>query len=197
MKTIMQKTIDCIFRTILLTAFFSGMVSFQQVSAQTKNPGVRIGTYDSRAVVFAYTRSAFFAKHQELFAKQSDSAAKAKDTARIRELSIRAMSYQHLLHQMVFGTGTTSAIMDLVKDQLPDLAKKEGVSMILSKFEVPFQDPSVETVDLTRAVMKLFKAGEQIDAMAGEIIKSDPVPLEDLTMEEELLDLYCKRFGNK
>jgi hypothetical protein len=33
--------------------------------------------------------------------------------------------------------------------------------------------------------------------MAGDISKADPVPLEDLTIEVEMLDLYCKRFGKK
>jgi hypothetical protein len=31
--------------------------------------------------------------------------------------------------------------------------------------------------------------------MAAEIVKTEPVPLEDLTIKEEMLGLYCIRFG--
>lgn len=197
MKTAIKKKMHCTFRMILLTAIFSGGVFLGQAPAQTKSQGVTIGTYDSRVIVFAYTRSDFFKTHQQIFAKQSDSASKAKDTARIKELSVHAMSYQHLLHQMVFGTCSISAIIDLVKERLPELAQKEQVSIIVSKFEIPFQDASVKSVDLTEAVAQLFHPTEDIKSMSDEIRKSDPVPLEELTLESDMLDLYCKRFGKK
>lgn len=197
MKTAIKKKMHCTFRMILLTAIFSGGVFLGQAPAQTKSQGVTIGTYDSRVIVFAYTRSDFFKTHQQIFAKQSDSASKAKDTARIKELSVQAMSYQHLLHQMVFGTCSISAIIDLVKERLPELAQKEQVSIIVSKFEIPFQDASVKSVDLTEAVAQLFHPTEDIKSMSDEIRKSDPVPLEELTLESDMLDLYCKRFGKK
>ncbi|MEI6434606.1 MAG: hypothetical protein WCP32_07165 [Bacteroidota bacterium] len=167
------------------------------VFAQKKPAGLKIGTYDSRIITFAWSRSDYFKQHIKRFSMQSDSAQKANDTARIKELSIQAMSYQHLLHLMIFGTGSVTAIMDLVKDKLPGLAKKEGVSMIVSKYELNFTDPSAELVDLTNLIAQLFKPLENIDKMEGEISKVQPLLLEELTIENEMLDLYCHRFGKK
>jgi hypothetical protein len=44
-------------------------------------------------------------------------------------------------------------------------------------------------------VSGLFHPTENTDRMAAEIVKTEPVPLEDLTIEEKMLGLYCIRFG--
>lgn len=166
-----------------------------QVLSQPKVQVLKIGTYDSRIIIFAYSRSAFFRQHMMKFNSANDSAQKAKDTAKIRELSIQAMSYQHLLHQMVFGTGSVTAVMDLVKDKIPEIARNAGVSMVLSKWEMMYKDPSAEVIDLTEQIVQLFNPKEDIHKMMEEISKTEPVPLEELTIEDEMLDGYCRRFG--
>ena len=107
------------------------------------------------------------------------------------------MSYQHLLHQMVFSKGSAAGIMELVKDKLPDVAKEAGVKIVLSKYELSYQDPSVEIVDLTPQVCQLFKPTENIDKMADGIKKSQPIPLDELSIEAEMIEAYCNRFGKK
>jgi hypothetical protein len=190
------------------TTLFSASILAMAMSVLFLFPGIRlqarelpkktkIGVYDSRAVVFAWSRSEMFRGNMAKFGRQSDSAQIAGDTAKIRELTVRMISYQHLLHQMVFGTGTVAAIMEQVKDRLPEVAEKAGVSMIVSKFEVNFSDPSIEKVDVTNLLIPLFKPMEDIEKMVGEIEKTDPVPLEDLAIEEEMLDGFCTRFGKK
>jgi hypothetical protein len=108
------------------------------IHAQEKNTHLKIGTYDSRIVTFAWSRSEYFREHLALIGRQTDSAEKAHDTARLKEVSAGAMSNQHLLHQMVFSNGSAAFIMALVRDKLPEL-----------------------------------------------------------TIENEMLDLYCRRFGGK
>jgi hypothetical protein len=191
----MKRSVSLFSKGALAFLFMFLSLSSHPLSAQTKTEIQKIGVYDSRVITFAWSRSSFFRDHQVKFAHQSDSAEKARDTARIRELSVHAVSYQHLLHQMVFSSGSVSAVIDLVRDKLPDVAKAAGVIMIVSKYELNYKDPSVEVVDLTGQIAQLFKPAENIDKMAGEISKSEPVPLEDLDIEQELWDLYCKRFG--
>lgn len=191
----MKNSISFHLRLAVLILISISLLPAGRVSAQNSPGKLKIGVYDSRAVVFAYSRSDFFREHQAKFARQSDSLNKAKDTAGIRQLSIYAISYQHLLHQMVFGTGSTAAITALVRDQLPEVARQAGVSVLVSKFELTYSDPSVEIVDLTNKVIQLFKPTENIDQMVGEITKTEPVPLEDLTIEEEMLTGFCMRFG--
>ncbi|MEI6424953.1 MAG: hypothetical protein WCP55_22260, partial [Lentisphaerota bacterium] len=190
------------FNKSLLVLFLSFLFCFiatpeNSIYAQKKGTKLRIGTYDSRVIVFAWSRSAYFKEKMGKFKMQSDSAEKANDSLKTKELSVYAMSFQHLLHQMVFSTGTVASIIEVVKDQLPELAKKEGVSLIVSKWEVNFVDPSVEITDLTSQVAQLFNPAENIAKMADEIVKAQPVPLDDLTIEEDMLNLYCKRFGTK
>jgi hypothetical protein len=188
--------------TSILTAAFAlifaiiSLISIQAY-AQKKPPATRIGTYDSRIVTFAWSRSDYFMQHMKKLSQQSDSAEKAHDTARVKELSVGMMSYQHLLHQMVFSNGSVGMVMELVKDKLPELAKTAGVSVILSKWELNFSDQAVEITDLTDQVSKLFNPKENIDNMSGEIRKQEPIPLEELMVEGDMLDLYCKRFGGK
>jgi len=58
------------------------------VIAQSSPVKIKIGVYDSRIVTLAWSRSAFFADHQKMFGLKSDSATRAHDTARLKELSI-------------------------------------------------------------------------------------------------------------
>lgn len=167
------------------------------ISAQQKPGKIKIGIYDSRAVIFAYSRSRMFRDYMKNFSLRSDSAEKANDTVKIRELSIHAMSFQHLLHQQIFCTGTVMAVVGKVADKLPGLAKKNGVLIIMSKFEIPYKDEEVELIDLTSQVVTLFNPMENIDKMLAEISKAEPVALDDLDIEEDMLNLYCKRFGQK
>ena len=165
--------------------------------AQQKSAAMKIGTYDSRIVTFAWSRSDFFGQRLAKIRQQSDSAEKAHDTVKLKEVSVGAISYQHLLHQMVFSSGSAAFIMALVKDKLPGLAKSAGVSIILSKWELTWSDPGVEIVDLTSQVAALFNPKDNIDKMAGEMTKQDPIPIDHLDIENDMIDGYCKRFGKK
>ena len=158
---------------------------------------MKIGTYDSRVVTFAWSRSEFFKQQMIKITHKSDSAEKVNDTARVKELSVEMMSYQHLLHQMVFSNGSVGIVMAQVKEKLPGLAKTAGVTVILSKWELNYLDPSVETVDLTNQVAQLFQPKEDIAKMAGEISAQPPVQLDELGIETDMLDSYCRRFGKK
>lgn len=166
-------------------------------SAQKKSTVIKIGTYDSRLIIFAWSRTDMLKQYLTRLGQRSDSAKKANDTARTKELSIQAISFQHLLHQMVFSTGSVASFMTVIKDKLPELAKNEGVSIIVSKYELNYNDPSFEIVDLTKQVAALFQPKENIDKMAADIAGLSPIPIEEMTIETDMLDGYCKLFGKK
>jgi hypothetical protein len=193
----MKKTVQISFSVI--TLFFLIILSPGGITAFGQNPVsvVKIGTYDSRIVIFAWSRSDYFRQQMMKFKQQSDSAEKAHDTARVKKLSIQAMSFQHLLHQTVFSNGSCGYVTALVKDKLPELARTAGVSVILSKWEVTFSDPSVEIVDLTSQVAQLFQPKENIDPMSKDISAQQPIPIDEMGIETDMLDLYCQRFGKK
>ena len=193
----MKKSVLCLLQSPAVILLVIASLPVSMAAAQKSANTLKIGVYDSRVVVFAYSRSTLFREHIEKFTKQSDSATKASDTASIKELSVHSMSYQHLLHQMVFGSGSIITVMDLVRDRLPEVAKQAGVSVLMSKFEMMFKDPSVETVDVTSQIIQLFKPNENLDKMITEIYKNEPIPLDDLDIEADMIDSYCSRFGGK
>lgn len=167
----------------------------KQAIAQAGKAGIKIGTCDTRVVALAWSRSQWFKDHMVKIGQESEAAEKAKDTVKLKELSVSMMSFQHLLHQMVFSNGSAGFLMSLVKDKLPELAKKEGVMMIVSKWELPFADASLQTVDLSLKVAALFNSSEEISKMAGEMTRQEPVPLDEMDIDGDILDLYCRRFG--
>ena len=181
---------------VAATLLVMSMTSFQAF-AQKKSAVLKIGTYDSRIVTFAWSRTDLLKQHMMKIGQQTDSSRKANDTARIKEISVEAMSYQHLLHQMVFSTGSVASIMTIIKDKLPELAKKEGVSIIVSKWELNYNDPSIQVIDLTNQVAALFQPKENIDKMAADIAGQAPVPIEELGIETDMLDGYCRMFDKK
>ena len=193
MKKQIQITISVIAFLILTILQPAGNMVF----AQKTKAAIRIGTYDSRIVTFAWSRSDYFKQRLIKINQQSDSATKAHDTARIKELSVEAMSYQHLLHLMIFSNGSIGFVMAIVKDKLPGLAKTAGVSVILSKWELNFSDPSIEIVDLTSQVAQLFQPKENIDQMSKDISAQQPIPIDEFGIETDMLDGYCNRFGKK
>jgi hypothetical protein len=178
------------------------MVSFlfpagNMTFAQNTKAAIRIGTYDSRIVTFAWSRSDYFKEHMIKYNRQNDSATKAHDTARVKELTIGIFSYQHLLHQMVFSNGSIGIVTDIIKDKLPALAKTTGVSIILSKWELNFSDPSIQIVDLTSQVAQLFPPKENIDKMSKDISAQPPLPIDEVGIESDMMDQYCQKFGKK
>lgn len=165
------------------------------VCAQSVKPV--IGVYDSRQVVLAYFSSPAGKEWKKNLDMRSDSAQKAGDTSKLRSLSIEAMSYQHLLHQMCFSTASVSMVLEPYKSKLPELAKKAGVDILVSKYNLNFISPDLKTVDVTAAVVKLFNPPANVEQTLKEIEKTEPVPIQEMLIDEEMLNVYAARYGKK
>jgi hypothetical protein len=145
---------------------------------------VRVGVYDSRVVTLAWSRTPKFNELISRMRRESDSLSKSPDSnARLQDV-YRNFTFQYLLHQQVFCTGSSAWVTNLIKDKLPALAKQENVSVIVSKWELTWTDSPVEVVDLTMKVAALFEPGSDFEKIAGEILKQEPIPLRDFTVEE-------------
>ncbi len=193
----MKKLITLPFPVFLMLLLSMLTLFIPALSAPKNKNTVKIGVYDSRVIVLAYSRSPLFKEHMNFFGQRSDSAEAAGDSMKLKELSVEAISFQHLLHQWVFSTASTAALFDLVKDGIADIAKHAGVDMIVSKFEMTYKNSKLELVDLTDQIAQLFKPENDFKKMAGEVKNTEPVNLDELTIEADLFDLYCTRFGKK
>jgi hypothetical protein len=173
---------------ILMTASFStilAVISLPPAGAQQAPSPLKVGTYDSRVITLAYSRSAIFQSYISRVRVSYDSARKAGDTARMKQLNVEGMTLQHLLHQRVFGTGSVNSLMALVSDQLPALAEQAGVTLVMSQWEIDYKAIGVELVDMTNQIAALFKPLVNIDTLAAEIRKTEPIPLEQLSTQDD------------
>jgi hypothetical protein len=180
MKTILK------FNPVVIVLLFLFSISSvcYTTSAQDKIKALKIGVYDSRIITFAYSRSDAFNEVMQKFSKENGEVMQSGDTAKKIQTAYKMITFQYLLHQQVFSSGSAVNILAVVKDKLPQVAKDSGVSAIVSKWELEFVDPSAEIVDLTQTIARLYNPKEDIAEMSKEIAGQAPVSLEELTVEE-------------
>lgn len=176
----MRKLIMKIFVTCVFSISF---VLMGTVVGLSKIPALKIGTFDSRALALAYWRSDEGMKELQGLHEEMRKAKQAGDEKRIKELEIEGPGKQVRLHQQVFSTGTVTDVVKKIQTELPLVAKEAGVSLIVSKWQIAYKDTSIEYVDVTLPLVKLFNPDEKIMKMVEQIMKTDPVPIEELSMD--------------
>lgn len=141
---------------------------------------LRIGTYDSRAVALAWGRSpergdelrGLMAEHQ-----------RAKGKAKRRELERKGEELQIRLHQRVFSTVGAGDLLAGKREELAALATAAGVVALVSRWEIPWQAPGVELVDLSEQVAGLFGPDEATLKQVRELLAQPPLPFQELPLD--------------
>jgi Skp family chaperone for outer membrane proteins len=146
----------------------------------------KIGVFDSRAVALAYWRSDVGMRELRALHEEYAKAKAANDETRIKELEQEGPWRQVRMHQQVFSTATAATILEKVSDKLPGVAKEAGVSAIVSKWEVPYKDASIETVDVTLSIVRLFNQDPQTLKMIQEMSAQPPIPFEKLPLDPNM-----------
>ena len=146
---------------------------------------IRIGTYDSRFVALAFYRAEKGKMMREFLGNlnlELQKAREAKDEKKVKELEAKGPAFQNLMHQQVFGNLSIPNVMETIKDRLPAIAKKTGVTLLVSKWEIQYADPEIETVDLTLQLVEIFNLDDTTRKMIEEATKQNqkPVPVEQL-----------------
>jgi hypothetical protein len=146
-------------------------------------PAIRIGVYDSRGIAIAYGRSAEFQRQVATMRSDYEAAKARGDDKRMKDLQKEGPWTQVRLHQQAFSTAGVTNIMAKVADSLPGIAREAGVALIVSKWEMPYLGPSVEVVDVTLPIARLFKPDEQTLKILGELKGQKPVPFDELSLD--------------
>ena len=149
--------------------------------AQTKDNTLRIGVYDSRAIAVAYGNSAEFRKSLDGVTADYKKAKEAKDDKRVKEIETQMKAQQRRAHEQGFSTGSVATIKAKVKDALPGVAKKAGVDVIASKWELNYQSPGIKVVDVTDDLVALFHVSAKGLEWVKGIKSHAPVPIEQIT----------------
>lgn len=145
--------------------------SINTLHAQTK---LRIGTFDSRVIAVAYANSKFNTMSSELGVKMQ--AAKEKNDANeIAQIEREGKMRQAMMHEQGFGTGSVRNILNLMKDKVAEMAKKEKLNLIVSKWEVVYNSTNCELVDVTEKIVNFFEPNEKMKMMMKEMMKQEPM----------------------
>jgi hypothetical protein len=164
----------------LAAAALGGWLSVPAL-AQTPTNQMRIGVYDSRAIAIAYGNSAAFQQSVTSVRTDYDKAKAEKDDKKMKAIDARMRLKQRRMHEQGFSTGSVAGYMAIIKDALPGVAKKAGVQAIVSKWELNYQAPGVEVVDVTDELTALFHPNEKVQGVLKEVKEHKPMPLEEIT----------------
>ena len=179
----MKKYLLIIPLVILLCFTFSCQKGEEVVKEVPAEEKLRVGTFDSRAIAAAYGRSGELMQYIDSLKEKHKKAKEEGDDKLAEELEAIGVSTQQLLHQQGFSTASVADILEKVKAELPKIAEDAGVDIIVSKWEVMYRNPSIEIVDVTSHLVKLFNPDDSALKLVEEIQKQTPMPLLDLLIE--------------
>jgi hypothetical protein len=144
---------------------------------------MKIGVYDSRGIAIAYARSPEFGEGVARLRADYEQAKAKGDSAQVKKLGQEGSWMQVRLHQRGFSTAGAGDLLAKVAGGLPGIARESGVVLIVSKWEMPWQDASVEIVDVTLPIARLFKPDEQTLKILGELKDQKPIPFDEIPLD--------------
>ncbi len=150
-------------------------------SAQSQTNKLRIGVYDSRAIAIAYGNSTAFRESMKPIQAEYEKAKNEQNDKRMKEINAQMKLQQRRLHEQGFSTGSVAGYLAKVKDSLPEVAKKAGVQVIVSKWELNHRSPDVEVVEVTDELVALFHPSEKVLGWVKDLKNHPPMPLEEIT----------------
>jgi hypothetical protein len=162
-----------------------GAVGLAQAGQAEETPAetvTRIGVYDSRSIAIAYAGTEIFSNKLQDLRKRHDEAKAAGDEELTAELAGKGHAMQELMHRQGFSTAPVDDILEHIKDKIPGIMESHGVNTIVSKWdeEALACHESAEQVDLTMELVMALNPNEVQAKHAREIMKTTPVPLEEL-----------------
>ena len=172
----------------LFILFLSGICvvnSVQHASAAEKKKLLRVGIYDSRGIAIAYAHSHFNEDWYQKMKSQLDAAQAAGDEQKVKELKEIGNKEQAKKHLQAFGTTPVHEYLDLIKDQIPSVAQKAWVDLIVSKWETDYLSADAEVVDVTMELAKLFNPSVKAYKSIESLGKWKPYSHEDLEQLEK------------
>jgi hypothetical protein len=163
----------------------AGALVHADQSGGDKKDKIRVGVYDSRAVAVAWAHSEKFDGELKSKMAEMEKAKANGDTAKVEELEAWGIAQQERLHLQGFGTGSVTGLLKHIAADIPAIARKTGVDIIVSKWEVVYQHRSAEVVDITDEIVKPFAPSRDTLKMIEELKKEKPVPEEQLKNVED------------
>lgn len=134
-----------------------------------------IGTFDSRAVAVAYYQSQYHQQELNRLLADFNKARESGDTLLAMKLNDKVGLLEMLAKDQGFGKASVNNILDSFTKELDELAKRENLSCIVSKWEIYSIDSSFEIVDITDKVVSIINQDEKVKKYIHQLLKSEPV----------------------
>ncbi len=175
-------------KTVAVVAFVVlSLCSAFAVAGESKDAGakLRVGVYDSRAVVVAFIGSEVYkatcGKQLAEMRAEYDKAKAEGNQKRVAELEMQGKAQQVLRHKQGFSTAPVDDILEHVGDKLPEIARSAGVGPIVSKWDKGklAKYESAEWVDVTMELVDAFGPNPRQRKFAIDIQKKKPISLEE------------------
>ncbi|MBC8329918.1 MAG: hypothetical protein H8E31_14360 [Planctomycetes bacterium] len=155
----------------------------QDLGAAAAKPTVVLGSFDSRAVVLSYMRSARFEAEIALVREEMGKAQSEGDEEHIKAIGQRMEARQEVAHRQVFCAAPAPEVLAMLEDQLAGIAAEAGVDVIVSKWSLDYTRPGARLVDLTDRLVQAFDPDEETLESVRQIVVTDPLPLDQLSHE--------------
>ena len=183
---------------ILVLVVAAGLVTSKaegmSKSVNAKTPEISVGIFDSRAVAGAWYRSKAHMKQVGEMKAEHRKAKANGDEKLAAELEKKGSGSQEAAHRQVFSNEPIDEVLKRIEKKLPGIAKAAGVDMLVSKWEIAYQDKSAKFTDVTWEMVNLFKPDEATVTLVKEILVTAPVPMKDgKFVEEELPEKISKK----
>jgi hypothetical protein len=157
----------------------TGRVAGMSKSVKTEMPATSVGLFDSRAVAGAWYRSKAHMKQVMEMKAEYKKAKASGDEKLAAELEKKGSESQEAAHRQVFSNEPIDDVLKRIEKDLPGIAKAAGVDMLVSKWEIAYQDRSAKFADVTLEMVNLFEPNEATITLVKEILESEPVPMKD------------------
>jgi len=165
-------------KKLIITASFILFAGI--VSGQALKESVVLGTFDSRVIAIAYYNTEAHKSYIEDLKADHAEAEAAGDKELAKELEAIGESSQELAQKQAFSTWPVDNILGEIEGKIPEIAKQAEVDLIVSKWNIVYQESGLEFIDVTDIMVKLFDPDEQMLQMLEQIKMQDPIPLEEL-----------------
>ena len=150
------------------------------VFGQTLKKNVVVGTFDSRIIAVAYYNTEAHMSYVNDLKADHAKAEESGDTELAKKLEAIGEASQELASKQAFSTWPVDNILETIEGKIPEIAKQAKVDLIVSKWDIVYQESGVEFIDVTDVMVKLFNPDEQMLEMLEQIKQQPPLPLEDL-----------------
>jgi hypothetical protein len=177
-------------RTLVLAALAVGLTTGAAILAgaptrKAETPRLRVGTFDSRAVTAAYAASEVFDRQIKQLQQEHQKAKAAGDEEKVKKLEAQGKAQQQQFHRQGFGTAPVDDILVHIKGELPAIAKRAGVDVIVSKWAIAYSAADTQFADVTDLIVEPFKPNERTKQIMRELRDKPPAPPEEIEKHQD------------